>query len=283
MSYTVALIYSYDKQEKKDIGEYNMDAIVDFYTQIDIFLLVFTRIIALLMVVPVFSDKQVPEIAKTGLALIISIIILYSNPVMEINYNASIVAYGFLILREVIVGLIIGFTVYMMFQVFFFVGHLISMASGLSMSNMLDPTIGQQVPVLGMLYHHVATALFLVTNGHHVIFRGLVHSYLLIPIGEGQVNAGIIDQIITMINSYFVISLKIAAPIMVTMFILDFALGILARTAPQMNMFVIGFPIKIMVSMVMILTATILMSTAYRYVFDQIEINLLAVIQGMRK
>lgn len=260
-----------------------LNIIVDFYAQIDVFLLVFTRIIAILMVVPVFSDKSVPEIAKAGLAAIISIIVVYSSPVMEIDYNASILAYGFLILKEVIVGLIIGFTIYMMFQVFFFVGHLISMSAGLSMSNMLDPSIGQQVPVIGMLYNYVATALFLVTNGHHIIFRGLIHSYLLIPIGEGQVNSGIIDQMITMINSYFTISLKIAAPIMVTMFILDFALGILARTAPQMNMFVIGFPVKIMASMIMILTATILMNTAYMYVFDQIQINLLAVIQGMRK
>lgn len=260
-----------------------MDAIIGFYTQIDVFLLVFTRIIALLMVAPVFSEKSVPELAKAGLALIISIIVIYSNPVMKIDYKASIVSYGFLILKELIVGLIIGFVIYMMFQVFYFVGHLISMSSGLSMSNMLDPTIGQQVPVIGKLYHHVAIALFLVTNGHHIIFKSLIHSYLLIPIGDGQINEGIIDQMITMINSYFIISLKIAAPIMVTMFILDFALGILARTAPQMNMFVIGFPIKIMVSMIMILTATVLINTAYMYVFDQIEINLLTVMQGMRK
>lgn len=260
-----------------------MNAIVDFYTQVDVFLLVFTRIIALLTIVPIFSDKNVPEIAKAGLAFIISIIVVYSNPLMEINYNASIMSYGFLVVKEIIVGLIIGFVVYMMFQVFFFVGQLVSMASGLSMSNMFDPTIGQQVPTLGVLYNYVASALFLVTNGHHIIFRALIHSYLLIPIGEGQVNEGIIDQLITMLNSYFIISLKIAAPIMVTMFILDFALGILARTAPQMNMFVIGFPVKIMVSLIMILTATVLMNTAYMYVYDQIEINLLTVIQGMRK
>ncbi|HHX59598.1 MAG TPA: flagellar biosynthetic protein FliR [Epulopiscium sp.] len=260
-----------------------MNAIIDFYTQIDIFLLVFTRIIALLSVVPIFSDKSVPEIAKAGLALMISIIVVYSNPMMEINYNASIVAYGVLILKEIVVGLIIGFVIYMMFQVFFFVGQLVSMASGLSMSNMFDPTIGQQVPTIGVLYNYVASALFLVTNGHHIIFRALIHSYLLIPIGEGQVNAGIIDQFIRMLNSYFIISVKIAAPIMVTMFILDFALGILARTAPQMNMFVIGFPIKIMASLIMLLMATVLMNTAYMYVYDQIDINLLEVIQGMRK
>lgn len=260
-----------------------MSAIVDFYGQIDIFLLIFTRIIALLMVVPIFSDKNVPGIAKAGLAFIVSIIVVYANPLMEINYNASIVSYGFLIIKEVIVGLIIGFVVYMMFQVFFFVGQLISMSSGLSMSNMFDPTVGQQVSVLGYLYHYVATALFLATNGHHIIFRGLIHSYVLIPIGQGQVSQGIIDQLITMLINYFIISLKIAAPIMVTMFILDFALGILARTAPQMNMFVIGFPIKIMVSLIMVLMATVLMNTAYMYVYDQIEINLLTVIQGMRK
>ncbi len=260
-----------------------MNAIVDFYSQIDIFLLVFTRIIAFLTVVPIFSDNNVPEIAKAGLASIIAIIIVYTNPLMEINYNASILAYGFLVLKEVIVGLIIGFTVYMMFQVFFFVGQLISMSSGLSMSNMFDPTAGQQVPTIGMLYHYVATALFLVSNGHHILFKGLIHSYLLIPIGEGQITAGIIDQMITMLNSYFIISFKIAAPVMVTMFILDFALGILARTGPQMNMFVIGFPLKILGAMLMMLTATVLMNTAYLYVYDQIEINLLAVLQGMRK
>ena len=202
---------------------------------------------------------------------------------MEVVYGGDMISYGVLVLREVVVGLILGFTVYMMFQVFFFVGHLISMASGLSMSNMFDPTSGQQVPVIGNLYHYVASALFLVTNGHHVIFRALIHSYLLIPIGEARVSPGLMNQFISMLNSYFIISFKIAAPVMVTMFILDFALGILARTAPQMNMFVIGFPVKIMVSMMMILTATVLMNTAYMYVYDQIEINLLTVIQGMRK
>lgn len=260
-----------------------MNPIVDFYTQIDIFLLIFTRIIALLIIVPIFSEKSVPEMTKAGLAFIVSIIIVYSNPLMEIDYNASILGYGFLIIKEIIVGLIIGFVIYMMFQIFFFVGQLISMSSGLSMSNMLDPTSGTQVPVLGSLYHYVAIALFLVNNGHHIIFRALIHSYILIPIGQGQINAGIIDQMITMLNNYITIGVKIAAPIMVTMFILDFALGILARTAPQVNMFVIGFPIKIMISMFMILTTAVLMKTAYAYVFDQIEINLLTVIQGMRK
>lgn len=260
-----------------------MDAIIDFYTNIDIFLLVFTRIIAMLLVLPIFSDKNVPEMAKTGLALMMAIIIIYASPPMTVTYDASIIGYGFLVIKEVIVGLAIGFIVYMIFQVFFFVGHLVSMSSGLSMSNMYDPTVGQQVPVLGSLYNYTASAIFLVTNGHHLVFRGMVHSYLLIPIGTSQVSASIIDQMITMLNNYFIISFKIAAPIMVTMFILDFALGILARTAPQMNMFVIGFPIKIMISLMMISIAAILMNTAYMYVYDQIEINMLGIMQGLRK
>lgn len=259
-----------------------MEAIIDFYDQIDMFLLVFTRMIALLVVVPVFSDKSVPEIAKAGLACLVAIIIMVASPPMSVDYDASIIGYGFLVIKEIIVGLAIGFTIYIIFQIFFFVGQLISMSSGLSMSNMFDPTLGRQVPVLGSLYNYTASTIFLVTNGHHIIFKAIVHSYLIIPIGKSQISASIIDQFITLLTNYFIISFKIAAPIMVTMFILDFALGILARTAPQMNMFVIGFPVKIMISLIMISITTILMSTAYMYVFDQIEINLLSVLQGMR-
>jgi len=259
-----------------------MEAIIDFYDQIDMFLLVFTRMIALLVVVPVFSDKSVPEIAKAGLACLVAIIIMVASPPMSVHYDASIIGYGFLVIKEIIVGLAIGFTIYIIFQIFFFVGQLISMSSGLSMSNMFDPTLGRQVPVLGSLYNYTASTIFLVTNGHHIIFKAIVHSYLIIPIGKSQISASIIDQFITLLTNYFIISFKIAAPIMVTMFILDFALGILARTAPQMNMFVIGFPVKIMISLIMISITTILMSTAYMYVFDQIEINLLSVLQGMR-
>jgi len=259
-----------------------MEAIIDFYEQIDMFLLVFTRMIALLVVMPIFSDKSVPEIAKTGLAFIVTIIIMSASPPMAVNYDASIIGYGFLVIKEIVVGLAIGFVVYTMFQIFFFVGQLLSMSSGLSMSNMFDPTIGQQVPVLGYLYNYTASALFLVTNGHHLIFKAIVHSYLLIPIGKSQISVSIIDQFITILTNYFIISFKIAAPVMVTMFILDFALGILARTAPQMNMFVIGFPVKIMISLIMISMTTILMNTAYVYVYDQIEINLLTVFQGLR-
>lgn len=259
-----------------------MDAIIEFYSQMDMFLLVFTRIIALLIVVPVFSDKKIPPMAKTGLSFIIAVIIIYSSPPMDVEYNANIIGYGFLILKEVMTGLIMGFVINTIFQIFFFVGQHISTAAGLSMSNMFDPTIGQQVPIMGNLYNYTAISLFLVTNGHHIIFKGLVHSYLVIPIGEAQVSAGVVAQVVTMLTIFFTISLKIAAPVMVTMLILNVGLGILARTAPQINMFVIGFPVKIMVSLIMMLSTTVLFSTAYAYVFDQIQINLLEVIQGMR-
>lgn len=259
-----------------------MDAIIEFYSQTDMFLLVFTRIIALLIVVPIFSDKKVPPIAKAGLSFVIAIIIIYSSAPMEVNYDGTIMGYGLLVLKEVITGLIMGFVMSTIFQIFFFVGQHISTAAGLSMSNMFDPTVGQQVPIMGNLYHYTAIALLLVTNGHHIIFKGLVHSYLVIPIGQVQVSPGVVGQVVTIITNVFIISLKIAAPVMVTMLILNVALGILARTAPQINMFVIGFPVKIMVSLIMILMTTVLFSTAYAYVFDQIQINLLEVIQGMR-
>lgn len=258
-----------------------MEAIINFYTHADIFLLVFVRIIGILVVVPIFSGNNIPEIAKTGLAFTIAIIIMYVNPSMEIIYDASIIGYGFLVIKEVITGLIIGFIIYVLFEIFFFVGQLVSLSSGLSMSNMFDPTVGRQVPVMGKLYHYTACALFLVTNGHHLIFRALIYSYSVIPLGEAKVGANIVAQMIMILTNYFIISIKIAAPIMVTMFILDFALGILARTAPQMNMFVIGFPVKIMIAMIMLSISTILMNTAYSYIYDQIKINTTNVIRGL--
>lgn len=260
-----------------------MEAIVNFYMHIDIFLLVFTRIIALLVVLPIFSGSNVPEITKAGLAVAISIIVIYVHPFLNVSYDASIIGYGFLVIKETITGLIIGFIIYIMFEIFFYVGELISMSAGLSMSNIYDPNSGQQISVIGKLYHYVACALFLITNGHHMIFRAINYSYLVIPIGQGEINSNIIVQMIAILTNYFIIAFKIAAPVMVTMFILDFALGILARTAPQMNMFVIGFPVKIMIALMILSISTVLMNTAYMYVYDQMGKNVIDVIRGMIK
>lgn len=155
------------------------------------------------------------------------------------------ISLAILVIREILVGFSLSLLSQAIFSAVEFCGQLVSMQMGLSMASMLDPDAGQQTPVLATLQGLLAMLLFMTLGVHHLFIRAIIESYDLIPVGAWHMSGGLIHFIITAISGLFILAVKLAAPVMVSILAADVVLGIMARSFPRMNIFMISFPLKI--------------------------------------
>jgi flagellar biosynthetic protein FliR len=226
---------------------------VDFFAllqnQVGFFMLIFVRITGIFLMAPVFGSKNVNTYIKAGLALVITYILFPLAFNSNIVIPEHFVQYLFIVLGELIVGLIIGFVSSLVFSAIQMSGQLLDMQIGFGVINIIDPQSGGQIPLIGNFKYILALLIFLATNGHHVLLSALFTSFKLIPVTGVIVHTNLTEFIVRMVSGTFVIALKISMPILITIIITDIALGILARTMPQMNIFVVGVPVKILIGL----------------------------------
>jgi flagellar biosynthetic protein FliR len=152
------------------------------------------------------------------------------------------------------IGLFLGFVSRLMFEAFQFAGTLVSTQMGLGMSQIVDPESGQQASPIGNIYTLVAIVIFLNLNGHHMLISALYKSFELAPLYSANVleNAAR-SSTARMFNDIFVIGVKLAAPSMVTLFLIEVSTGILARIVPQMNIFFVALPLRLGVGLFIVI------------------------------
>lgn len=197
------------------------------------------------------------------------------------------IQYFLLVIREVLIGLMMGFIVYLFFVTVQTAGGIIDMQIGFAMANIVDPVSGVSVPLLGNFKYMLLLVVFLMMNGHHFLLTGLMDSYLYIPIENqwfSKMGDGSLAQFLTnAVISSIVIGVQVALPIMVAMFITDVGLGFLAKTAPQFNVFVIGFPVKIMLGLLLIFLLmpgmAVIFEKIFTVMFNSLE-QFFGVVQG---
>lgn len=225
--------------------------------QLAIFLLVFVRISGIIILAPIFGSRNIPVVIKAGLSLFLALIVL---PLLATGPGPAIpqtlIPYIFLLGSELLFGLIIGFTSSLIFSAVQMTGSLLDMQVGFGIVNIFDPQAGQQVPLIGNFKYILAMMLFLIVNGHHVLLTAIVYSFKLVPI-TGIVFKGLIAEVmVNMVSGIFTLAVQITIPVLAALIITDIALGILARTMPQMNVFVVGVPAKIIVG-IFVLSVTL--------------------------
>jgi len=233
------------------------------------FFLAFLRIVALITVVPVFGSRAVPTQVKIFLSLLLTITIL---PVIKTQVLPTDLGFASLFLfamREVFVGLFLGFTTKFIFEGFQFAGRLIGNQMGLGVAELIDPESGAQASPIGNFFSLIAIVLFLQLDGHHFIISAMQDSFRILAINSEPFLTGTATQkMLTMFSEIFVIAIKLAAPAMVAFAILEISMGIIARITPQMNIFFVGLPVRLGVGLI-ILTV----SLPVFYLFLQSTIN----------
>jgi len=219
------------------------------------FLLVLCRITCFFVTAPVFSTHNVPVPFRIGLAFFVSLITFLTvgtGTVIEID-----ALYFLAVIREVLVGLLLGFLAYMFFTAVQVAGSFTDLQIGFGMANMVDPLTGVSSPLIGNFKFMLAILLFLSFNGHHLLLQGIMGSYQWVPLDHewfAKIYSGEISQfLLKSFGEMFMLAFQLAAPLVVSLFLADVGLGILARTAPQFNIFVVGFPFKILLGFILLL------------------------------
>jgi len=229
-----------------------MEYIQIFYESFPIYLMVFFRIIGFLIIAPLFSSRNVLSMMKAALAMLISILVvptMVDTPFLTIE--SSLLLFFIYALSEFAIGLSIGFIATLFFDSINLAGQLIDMQMGFGIVNVVDPQSGAQMPVMGTFKYFLTMFFYLSINGHILLLDALMKSYQIIPLGNFTVDMSLMNFIIYVTTNLFVIALKIALPYVGALFATDFILGIIARTVPQMNVFMIGMPLKIGIGFVL--------------------------------
>jgi len=244
------------------------------------FMLVLFRCIGFIMLTPILGRREIPPQGKIGAAALISFIVLpmITMPLHD-EYTLGVIVT--LVLREVTIGISMGYITFLVFSALYVAGQVIDMEMGFGIVNVMDPQSNTQVPIMGSFYHILALIIFLTVNGHHALISAVIRSFEIIPLGKAHFGEGFLMGIIESFNEMFALGVKISMPIIAIIFLTDFALGIIARTVPQMNVFIVGLPLKIGIGLLGIIMILPMFLVILDVMFNGIYANLFTILKGM--
>lgn len=238
---------------------------------IDIFLLVFIRMTGLFVVAPIFGRRNVPTYFKIGFSFFAALILINTTAIGNVQYNDNLLSYVLLVAKEFLVGLSMGFIAYIAYNAIYIAGEIIDMQVGFGIVNVMDPMSNIQIPVTANVYFIISMLIFLSINGHHMLIKALFDSFTTLPMGTAEFSAKLTDSFVSLFSSVFSTGFKIAAPIVATILIADIVLGTISRMVPQMNIFVIGMPLKIIVGILILAITIPLFVTVMESVFKLMD------------
>src|SRR5690625_113770 len=233
---------------------------------VPVFLLIFARTLAFFITVPLFSYRTIPTMFKIGFSFFLSLVIMTSMeaPVLDVDH-----IYFLLLLKEVAVGLAIGLIAYIILSAVQIAGGFIDFQMGFAIANVVDPQTGAQSPIIGQFFYMFAMLFLLSVNGHYLLIDGIFHSYQFITLeGFIEINCTFSEFIIDTFNNMFIVAFQMALPIVGCLFLVDVALGLIARTFPQVNVFVVGLPLKILVSFLVLSVFLSLYMMLAKFIFE---------------
>lgn len=214
------------------------------------FLLPLFRIAALLMFMPIIGTQLVSARVRLYLSLAICLVIMPTLPPMPVIDAISVQAFIW-IAQEILIGMMLGFVLQLFFQVFVIAGQIVAMQMGLGFASMVDPANGISVPVIGQLFMILVTLLFLAMNAHLVVFEVLTESFFTLPVGGGFLVENY-WEIANKLGWVLGAALLLVLPAITALLVINLAFGVMTRAAPQLNIFSIGFPLTLVLGMVIV-------------------------------
>ncbi|MBP2642435.1 MAG: fliR: flagellar biosynthetic protein FliR [Firmicutes bacterium] len=232
-----------------------MDILSELLNHTGFFLLIFARISGVFTSMPFLGSRNIPVYVKAGCSLLFSVLLLPLIYSADTAIPETLFPYVFLVAREFLIGLILGYVSSFIMYAVQMGGHIMDLQIGYGIVNIFDPQQGQQIPLLGNFQYILAMLVLLLTNGHHMLLSALFSSFKTIPVTKGAFMVELTPFMVDLFVSTFIIAFKISVPILAALVMTDVALGILARTMPQMNIFVVGVPGKIAIGTFVLMIA----------------------------
>jgi flagellar biosynthetic protein FliR len=217
------------------------------------FVLILTRVSAMLLSSPMFSVRGMPPHTKIGLAVFITLIFLPLESTELLGLPPGLVPFVLAIGRELLIGLIIGFAVTLVFTGFHMAAQLMSVQIGFNVGSLLDPITGFQSSPLDQFYSVLVMLIFLSIDGHYQLIVGLQQTFEVAPLASFDVAFLNPDHAIALAATMFVVALQITMPLMAALLLADLGMAILARTVPQIPVFMVGMPGKVAMGLVVLM------------------------------
>lgn len=234
------------------------------------YILILIRMASFVITMPILGGRTLPSRYKAGMAAIFSLIVF---PFVKYNtFPHSFLLLVLLIIEEVLLGLLLSLLTNIIFGVFAGAGRIMGMQIGFGMVNVIDPYSENRFTIMDAFLYFFAVLIFFVINGHHILIKAIILSFEKIPIGGLFISPSFGREIVREFSWMFAFSLLIALPIISTILIIHIALGIVAKTSPKIQVFILSFPIKIGVGLIMLSiifpSLSYLIAIVYKHLYE---------------
>lgn len=249
---------------------------------LEYFLLIFTRVTCFIYIAPFFGMNNTPKRVKIGIGFFVSLL-LYQvlTPAPAVIFD-TVMEYAVIVVKEAIAGLIIGFGANICLSVLNFAGHIADMETGLSMVTLMDPTSRENISITGALYQYSFMMMLIASGMYRYLIMALADSFKLIPVNGVVIDSdSLLNSIMMFMSDYIVIGFRIILPIFVSMLLLNAVLGVMAKISPQMNMFVIGMQLKIIVGLSVLFFTVGMLPGASDFLFTEMKKMMVSFIGGL--
>lgn len=247
-----------------------------------LFFLVILRISGIFVTAPILSSGSVPRTVRVYLAVLCALIIFSVVPPTDIPFTRlTTIDYLLIALKELMIGLLLGFIPRIMFAAIDFAGTIVGFIMGLSIANVIDPRTDLQVSIIASFKGLIATLLFVTLDGHHIFFEAIGYSYQHVPVGGFLFTPNKADFLLRAMGDLVIIGLKLGAPLVVSLLLANVIMGFMARSIPQMNVFIVGFPFTIGMGFILLIIGMPHLVRAMTLLFNQVGMQVMDLIRLM--
>ncbi|MGB9860127.1 MAG: flagellar biosynthetic protein FliR [Moorellaceae bacterium] len=247
----------------------------------EMFFLVFVRLTAFMAVAPFFAARNLPALVKAALGLLVAFLLFPTIPGPQTGETwAHPLGYALAVANEALAGLALGLIAQLIFSAVIVAGEFLDLHMGLGMANLLDPQNATPVTLLGQFWSLLGLLLFLQMDGHHVLLLALRESFRFLPLGKVEFKGLLVWEVVRLVGNMMLWSLRLAAPVIVVLLVADLSLSLISRTVPQLNVFILGFPLKIGLGLIIILAVLPLAVTAVSNLITQMESDLASILHS---
>ncbi|NLW07571.1 MAG: flagellar type III secretion system protein FliR [Clostridia bacterium] len=253
---------------------------MSYLAQAEIFFLALVRITSFFITAPFFGIRGVPSLAKLALGFIVTVLLFPLMSAVQLSDAAS-GAYVLAVIKEALLGLSMGFLATLIISAIQVAGQFMDLHMGLAMSGIFDPQNATNTTVVGRFFYVMALLLFFQLDGHHSLLLALQASFRYLPLGEVVFDGSMVWAVVKLFTAMFALAMRIALPVIAVLLVSDLALCLVARTVPQLNVFILGFPLKAGLGVLTLIVIFPLLFTVFINIFSQMEQDLALLLRGL--
>lgn len=249
---------------------------------LEFFLLILVRITTFIYIAPFYGMRGVPNQVKIGLGIFTSMLVYQMALPKDLIVYQSVWGYAIIVMKEALTGLLIGFSTSICTSIIGFSGRIIDMETGLSMSNLMDPTTKEMSSITGVFYQYVIMLILIISGMYRYILTALIETFTLIPVNGAVFQTDrLLVAMVGFMRDYIMIGFRICLPVFAVMLLLNAVLGILAKVSPQMNMFAVGMQLKVLVGLCILFFTAGMIPGISNFIFTEMKKMMVSFVQTM--